>query len=190
MKYFFTIITIFALLFSTAPHLHAQTVNGQINSGTPTTKAINNSANTGYGSTGQINAATASDQKALNSCTAIQFTNLFNIALWVKCLIGVLVIPGIFTLAFLTFLWGVLKFMRSADQKDKQDSKQYIYMGLIGLFVMVGVWGIIKIINTTLGIQTVVPTLQTSSLNNNSNSSNSSSSTPAQPVSNSTYTTN
>jgi hypothetical protein len=94
------------------------------------------------------------------TCTA-QFKTLLDIAIWIKCIIGAVIIPGIFMLAFVIFLWGVIKFMRSSDQKDKQDSKQFIIMGLIGLFVMVSVWGIIRILSVTLGIQSVVPALQT-----------------------------
>lgn len=111
---------------------------------------------------GATPAATA--DPAATACSAIKFKTLLDIAIWIKCIIGSVIVPGIFTLAFVVFLWGVLKFMRSSEQKDKQESKQFIYMGLIGLFVMTSVWGIIKIFATTLGIETVVPTLQTTSL--------------------------
>lgn len=123
-----------------------------------------NQSTTSYGTT---TTATTSDQQALAACSAIQFKNVLYIAIWAKCVIGAVVIPGIFTLAFVVFLWGVFKFIRASEQKDKDEGKQFIYMGLIGLFVMVSVWGIIRILGSTFGITTTVPTLQTDYLDQN-----------------------
>ncbi len=128
------------------------------------TNAVNDGTSASYGSTAAT--GTTADQ-ALATCSAIQFKTLLDIAIWAKCIIGGIVIPGIFTLAFVVFLWGVFKFIRSSEQKDKQESKQFIYMGLIGLFVMTSVWGIIKILGTTLGIDSTVPALQTTTLDIN-----------------------
>ena len=124
----------------------------------PSTSAVNSYTDTSYAGNPAV---VAPDQAAVKACSAIQFKTILDIAIRVKCIIGAIVIPGIFTLAFVVFLWGVFKFIRSSEQKDKQESKQFIFMGLIGLFVMVSVWGIIKILNTTLGINSTVPTLQT-----------------------------
>jgi hypothetical protein len=133
----------------------------QVGGGTQSTAAVNGTAANSNNISLNSSAAT---QQALKACTDIKFVTLLDIAIWAKCLIGSIVIPGIFTLAFAAFLWGMFKFIRSSDTKDKQDSKQFIYGGLIGLFVMVSVWGIIKILGTTLGIESTVPTLQTTSL--------------------------
>lgn len=94
-------------------------------------------------------------------CDAIKLNSLFNILIWIKCFIVNAIIPLIFALAFLFFLWGIFKFMRASDAKSKQESQKLIWWGLIGLFVMVSVWGIIKILGTTLGIESTVPMLQT-----------------------------
>jgi hypothetical protein len=52
--------------------------------------------------------------------------------------------------------------MRASDVKDKQESQKMIWWGMLGLFIMVSVWGIIKIVSTTLGLDSsVVPVLQT-----------------------------
>lgn len=131
---------------------------------TQATNAVNGNStvsNTGAVSYQSPTTASNASTAALASCTAIRFNTVLDIAIWVKCIIGVVVIPGIFLLAFVVFLWGVFKFIRSSSDTDKQDSKQFIFMGLIGLFVMVGVWGIIKILTTTLGVSSVVPALQT-----------------------------
>ena len=152
----------------------------------PSTSAVNSYTDTSYaGNPSTI----APDQAAVKACSAIQFNTILDIAIWAKCIIGAIVIPGIFTLAFVVFLWGVFKFVRSSEQKDKEESKQFIYMGLIGLFVMVSVWGIIKILNTTLGINSTVPTLQTDYLNPSNASKKSTTTAPATNANNPTTTT-
>ncbi len=126
-----------------------------VGSRSPTDPAIN-SMNAAYNA---VVAQTAAQATA--ACSAIKFKTLLDIAIWAKCIIGAVIIPGIFTLAFVVFLWGVFKFIRSSEKTDKEEGKQFIFMGLIGLFVMVSVWGIIKIATTTFGIDTAVPMLQT-----------------------------
>lgn len=109
----------------------------------------------------------ADDAAKLSACQSIKFKNVLNILIWLKCIIVVGIIPLIFALAFLFFLWGVFRFMMASDTKAKQESQKLIWWGLIGLFVMVSLWGIIKILNTTLGIDsTAVPILQTTYLKN------------------------
>jgi hypothetical protein len=131
-----------------------QQVGGSI---TQPTNALNSTTNTALTPTG-TSAATAA---AIQSCSVIKFNTLLDIAIWAKCIIGVVIIPGIFALAFVVFLWGVFKFIRASEEKDKAEGKNFIFMGLIGLFVMVSVWGILKILSTTLGIDATVPMLQT-----------------------------
>ncbi len=95
------------------------------------------------------------------SCDSIKLKSLFNILIWLKCFIVGAIIPLIFALAFLFFLWGVFKFMMASDPKSKQESQKLIWWGLVGLFVMVSVWGIIQILGNILGIESTVPMLQT-----------------------------
>jgi hypothetical protein len=103
----------------------------------------------------------------LSSCSSIKFKSLLDILIWIKCIIVAAIIPLIFVLAFLFFLWGVLRFMMASDQKNKEESKKMVWAGLIGLFVMVSVWGIIKIVGNVLGIESAVPLLQTEYLDEN-----------------------
>ncbi|MDB5255266.1 MAG: hypothetical protein JWL92_642 [Candidatus Nomurabacteria bacterium] len=133
------------------------TVSGQ-------TAPRSSTVNTDNASYNAALAPSTADQKAAATCSAIKFKTLLDIAIWAKCIIGAIIIPGIFTLAFVVFLWGVFKFVRSSEKTDKEEGKQFIYMGLIGLFVMVSVWGIIRIVTTTFGLDTAVPLLQTDPL--------------------------
>ena len=55
--------------------------------------------------------------------------------------------------AVLYFIWGMYKFMRAgSDDTAKEEGRKHMVYGVIGLFVMVGVWGIINVIKNTLGL--------------------------------------
>lgn len=102
-----------------------------------------------------------SGSAVLQACSAIKFKSLLDILVWVKCVITAIVIPLIFTFAFLFFLWNVLRFMRSSADKDKQEAKERMWWGIVALFIMLSIWGIIAILSGTLGITPSVPLLQT-----------------------------
>ncbi|KKS14679.1 MAG: hypothetical protein UU71_C0021G0002 [Parcubacteria group bacterium GW2011_GWB1_41_6] len=71
----------------------------------------------------------------------------------VQTIIGALV-PLLGTAAFVVFLWGVVKFISAGGNEEKRkESKNLIIYGLIGLFVMVAVWGIIKLVAGTFDLQ-------------------------------------
>ena len=72
------------------------------------------------------------------------------------------IIPLIFSLAVLTFLWGVVQFViNSDDEAKKTKGKQFMIWGIIALTVMVSVWGLVSILSTTFGIDSsVLPKVQ------------------------------
>ena len=73
------------------------------------------------------------------------------------------IIPIIVGLAVVTFLIGVLKFIRSAgEEKARSEGKQFMLWGIIGLAVMVSVWGLVGIVTGTLGIEAGLPTVDPS----------------------------
>lgn len=132
---------------------------GTIGGGAPNTNPTNGGSSD---TSGTIAPTPASSSEALKSCSAIAFDSLLDILIWLKCIIGAAIIPLIFTLAFLYFLWGMVMFIKGADDvKKREESKKFIYWGIIGLTVMVGVWGIIKIVTSTFGLGNTVPQLQT-----------------------------
>lgn len=50
-------------------------------------------------------------------------------------------------IAVMVFLYGVVEFILGADNEEKRNvGKQHIIWGLIGLFIMVSVFGIMKIL--------------------------------------------
>jgi K+-transporting ATPase A subunit len=55
-------------------------------------------------------------------------------------------IPIIVALTLLVFFWGLTKLIRgSADAKAVEEGKELMKWGIVGLFVMISVWGIIAL---------------------------------------------
>lgn len=55
--------------------------------------------------------------------------------------------------ALLVFLWGVLKYVVATDDAGKDKGRMYMLWGIIGLFVMVSVWGLVFLLRTSFGLQ-------------------------------------
>ncbi len=65
--------------------------------------------------------------------------------------IGKRLIPLLASVAFLAFVWGVAKYIRASGQKNASDSKNLLIWGVIGLFVLVTIWGIVAFLKSELG---------------------------------------
>ena len=66
--------------------------------------------------------------------------------------IGKIISPIIYlimTLALVYFLWGVLGIF---NDKDREVAKTRILYGIIGLFVMSAVWGLVTLVENTLNL--------------------------------------
>lgn len=67
-------------------------------------------------------------------------------------LIGAL-IPILITLALVVFFWGLVRYLWGASSKSGHEKgKDLMKWGLITLFVMVSVWGIVALMQEALGI--------------------------------------
>jgi hypothetical protein len=64
--------------------------------------------------------------------------------------------PGLlflFFLAFVYFVWGVFNLIRKADDEGERKTGAYhILYSAIGMFIMVGAYGIIRLISNTIGV--------------------------------------
>lgn len=56
-------------------------------------------------------------------------------------------IPVMIALALVFFFWGLVQYIRT-----RKNGKDTMIAGLVGLFIMVSVWGIIRIAQNTLGV--------------------------------------
>ncbi|OGI94939.1 hypothetical protein A2917_01910 [Candidatus Nomurabacteria bacterium RIFCSPLOWO2_01_FULL_42_17] len=74
------------------------------------------------------------------------------------------IIPLIFTLAVLMFVWGVVQYVIHSDEETKKaKGKQFMIWGIVALTVMVSVWGLVNILSSTFGINgSVLPQVRPS----------------------------
>lgn len=58
--------------------------------------------------------------------------------------------------ALLFFFWGLAKFIFNAgDAKGNQEGRQLMLWGVVALFVLLSVWGLVRFVQETLlGIET------------------------------------
>lgn len=63
-------------------------------------------------------------------------------------------LPIIVALGLLAFFFGLAKFIFAAGNPDKQkEGRQIMIYGVIALFVMVSVWGLVRFVGSALGVQ-------------------------------------
>ena len=68
------------------------------------------------------------------------------------------VIPLIFALAIVIFVWGIVRYVIGADdEKERERGKQFMIWGVIALSVMVSVWGLVHIVTNTFGFDYGIP---------------------------------
>jgi fumarate reductase subunit D len=67
-------------------------------------------------------------------------------------------LPFVITLTVLVFLWGVFKFViAGADGDQRKEAQGYMIWGIIALFVMVSVWGLVNILVRTFDLNPLAP---------------------------------
>ena len=72
-----------------------------------------------------------------------------------------------FGVALLVFLWGVVKYIKnSGDEKTREEAKYYMLYGVVGLFVMVSVWGLVRFLIVSIGLNNNTPTPPTNLISN------------------------
>ncbi len=64
-----------------------------------------------------------------------------------------LIIPILMILATVVFLWGVITYITAGGDEEKAKAgRGYIIWGLIGLFAMVAVWGLVLALVSTFQV--------------------------------------
>jgi hypothetical protein len=88
-------------------------------------------------------------------------------------LIDYVLVPLVFSIAFIVFLWGIFNFFIAggADEEKREKGKQFMVWGFIGFFVMVSVWGIVNLMVGTFGFggqqRPDIPTFDNSTVRGN-----------------------
>ena len=64
---------------------------------------------------------------------------------------------GLFiTLAIVVFFWGLIKYLWDMGE-DKSEGLQIMMYGVIAIFVMVSIWGIIRLLQNTFKVTSTDP---------------------------------
>ena len=69
-------------------------------------------------------------------------------------------VPVLIAFGVVYFVWGVVRFMIADGEEAKTKGKDQIIYGIIGLAVIVGVWGLVNIVVETFNIGGQTPTLE------------------------------
>jgi hypothetical protein len=78
--------------------------------------------------------------------------NISDVGSFIINTINNIIVPVLFAVAFIVFLWGAFEaFILGANSDDvKVKGKNLMLWGLIGFFVMVSVWGLVNILTGTI----------------------------------------
>ena len=60
-------------------------------------------------------------------------------------------VPVFIAIAFVYFLYGVIRFIMAQDADKKKDARDIVVQGVIGLFIMMSIWGLVGIIQRSIG---------------------------------------
>ncbi len=61
-------------------------------------------------------------------------------------------LPVVVAIALLAFFWGLVRYIFAGTDDAKVAGRQLMIWGLVALFVMISVWGLVRFIGNALGI--------------------------------------
>lgn len=73
----------------------------------------------------------------------------------VLCKIGQIlnaVVPVLIALGVVYFVWGVIQYVISSDEEAKKAGRDRIIFGIIGLAVIIAMWGLVGILTKTFDV--------------------------------------
>lgn len=105
---------------------------------------------------GGVSAPSLDTVAASTTCVIGDSPKLQNYLTYITCIINSSVIPLIFALAVIMFVWGTINFfiLNAGEEEKRTQGKQFMIWGIIALAVMISVWGLVAILGTTFGIDT------------------------------------
>lgn len=99
---------------------------------------------------------------ALYTAPVLSFAALDGVKGLLRDIKGILdlTVPVVFALALVYFFWGVAQFILNdaGNDKSREEGKQKMIWGVVALFVMFSIMGILSVISGLTGIPTTVRT--------------------------------
>jgi hypothetical protein len=97
------------------------------------------------------------------SCTLPTNPTFGKLIMYATCLLSKSIVPLLFGFAMVLFIWGVVQYVIGTDDEaKKKKGKMFMIWGIVALVVMTSVWGLVRILGNTFGVDTtVVPQLNT-----------------------------
>jgi uncharacterized membrane protein YidH (DUF202 family) len=85
--------------------------------------------------------------------SAATINNVSDVGSFIINTINNVLVPVIFAVAFIVFLWGAFEtfILGATNDTAKEKGKSLMLWGLIGFFVMVSVWGLVNVLTGTIG---------------------------------------
>jgi hypothetical protein len=94
------------------------------------------------------------------TCNLPSSPKLADLLNYSTCILIKSVVPLILALAVIMFIWGVVQYVINDQEEAKREKgKQFMIWGIIGLTVMIGIWGLVSILGSTFGITYAIPQL-------------------------------
>lgn len=64
------------------------------------------------------------------------------------------IIPFLVGLAVLIVIWGVFNYISGAgDEEKRAQAKQYIVWGVVGVFIMLSIWGLVNVLVNSFALR-------------------------------------
>ena len=96
-----------------------------------------------------INTGNSSD----TSCANVEVVSIQTLFTLLTCILVKSLWPLLLASAVILFIIGVIKYIAGADDSTKRtEGRNFMVYGLIALFVMVSVWGLVYLLGNLVGV--------------------------------------
>lgn len=68
--------------------------------------------------------------------------------------INFVVVPMILTIAFLYYVWGIVRYLiiNASDETSRSEGRNFAFWGVLALALMFSVWGFVNLALSTFGL--------------------------------------
>ncbi|MBU1292967.1 pilin [Patescibacteria group bacterium] len=79
-----------------------------------------------------------------------------NLGEYMKSIVGLIntyIVPLVFAIAFIVFIWGVFQYfvLGGASEEKREEGKKLVMWGIIAFVVMLSLWGLVNLLVASFG---------------------------------------